>query len=88
METLMLELESGGNVRFEEGRQEDTWFKATAELVRSRFMPGLGVEEVHVARVVRLHNRLLKDRLGLGKPRASRVLGLMIMMIKTPVQHG
>ena len=58
----MLELESGGNVRFEEGRPEDTWFESTAGLIRSRFMPALGVEAVHVARVLRLHNRLLKDR--------------------------
>ena len=34
---LMTELETGGNIRFEEGRPQDRWFSSCVVLVRSRF---------------------------------------------------
>jgi hypothetical protein len=34
---LMTELETGGNIRFEEGRPQDKWFSSCVDLVRSRF---------------------------------------------------
>ena len=34
---LMTELETGGNIRFEEGRPQDRWFSSCVDLVRSRF---------------------------------------------------
>lgn len=36
---LMTELETGGNIRFEEGRLQDKWFTSCVDLVRSRFNP-------------------------------------------------
>lgn len=33
---LMLEFDTGGNVRFEEGRPGDVWFSSCADLVKSR----------------------------------------------------
>ena len=34
---LMTELETGGNIRFEEGKPSDKWFSSCVDLVRSRF---------------------------------------------------
>jgi len=34
---LMTELETGGNIRFEEGKPSDKWFTSCVDLVRSRF---------------------------------------------------
>lgn len=34
---LMTELETGGNIRFEEGKPQDKWFTSCVDLVRSRF---------------------------------------------------
>ena len=34
---LMLELETGGNVRLEDGTPRDLWFKSCADLLHSRF---------------------------------------------------
>ena len=36
---LMTELETGGNIRFEEGKPSDKWFTSCVDLVRSRFNP-------------------------------------------------
>eukprot|EP00762_Andalucia_godoyi_P006959 ANDGO_08261.mRNA.1 Internalin-I len=65
---LMVELESGGNVRLEEGRPKDIWFTSCVDLVRSRFFssdyadPTLGVRGIRVSRVCRIHNRFLRNR--------------------------
>lgn len=34
---LMTELETGGNIRFEEGKPSDKWFTSCVDLVKSRF---------------------------------------------------
>jgi hypothetical protein len=36
---MLLELDTGGNVRLEEGKSTDPWFRNCAELVGSRFVP-------------------------------------------------
>ncbi|CAM9543677.1 unnamed protein product, partial [Laminaria digitata] len=62
---LMLEFDTGGNVRFEEGRPGDVWFSSCADLVKSRVSTasGLGAAPgVKVSRVIRIHNRFLKNR--------------------------
>ncbi|CAN0542361.1 unnamed protein product, partial [Ectocarpus sp. 12 AP-2014] len=65
---LMLEFDTGGNVRFEEGRPGDVWFSSCADLVKSRVVsqsavPGQGsASGVKVSRVIRIHNRFLKNR--------------------------
>lgn len=38
---LMLEFDTGGNVRFEEGRPGDVWFSSCADLVKSRMVSGM-----------------------------------------------
>ncbi|CAG9462944.1 unnamed protein product [Pedinophyceae sp. YPF-701] len=65
---ILLELESGGNVRLEEGQPSDLWHTSCVDLVASRFHAGayaplaLGIEGVRVMRVVRVHNRHLRHR--------------------------
>ncbi|CAN0113390.1 unnamed protein product [Ectocarpus sp. 6 AP-2014] len=61
----MLEFDTGGNVRFEEGRPGDVWFSSCADLVKSRVITAAGqgsASGVKVSRVIRIHNRFLKNR--------------------------
>ncbi|GMF30965.1 unnamed protein product [Phytophthora lilii] len=63
---LMLELETGGNIRLEDGKSSDAWFGSCVELVRSRlFLPGLqkyGISDIQINRVTRINNRFLRNR--------------------------
>lgn len=63
---LMTELETGGNIRFEEGKPSDKWFSSCVDLVRSRFNPDqmkfFGINGINVTRVTRIHNRFLRNR--------------------------
>ena len=34
---LLTELETGGNIRFEEGKPSDKWYKSCIDLVQSKF---------------------------------------------------
>lgn len=62
----MTELETGGNIRFEEGKPGDKWFSSCVDLVRSRFNPEqmkfFGINGINVTRVTRIHNRFLRNR--------------------------
>ena len=40
VQRLLLELETGGNVRFEDGKPSDLWYKSCHDLVLSRFCVG------------------------------------------------
>ncbi|KAG2775133.1 hypothetical protein PC129_g6964 [Phytophthora cactorum] len=63
---LMLELETGGNIRLEDGKPTDAWFGSCVELVRSRlFLPDLqkfGINDIRINRVTRINNRFLRNR--------------------------
>ncbi|KAL4138583.1 hypothetical protein PRIC2_002088 [Phytophthora ramorum] len=63
---LMLELETGGNIRLEDGKPTDAWFGSCVELVRSRlFLPELqkfGITDIRINRVTRINNRYLRNR--------------------------
>ena len=63
---LMTELETGGNIRFEEGKPTDKWFSSCVDLVRSRCNPEqmkfFGINGINVTRVTRIHNRYLRNR--------------------------
>ncbi|XP_033624638.1 leucine-rich repeat-containing protein 9-like [Asterias rubens] len=63
---LLAELESGGNVRFEEGQSSDLWFSSCHDLILSRFCAAdykvhdiLGIK---IHRITRVHNRMLRYR--------------------------
>lgn len=56
---LDTEFNSGGNLRYEEGCPNDTWYKSCCDLVLSRQST---VMNINVTRVVRIHNKLLRSR--------------------------
>lgn len=67
------ELESTGNFKLEEGKKKDRWNQSCINLVKSRFYPEdlnefgrliiiLDVEDLNVYRVLRIHNRFLRNR--------------------------
>lgn len=62
----MTELETGGNIRFEEGKPSEKWYTSCADLVHSRFhtdqMNQYGIVGVNIKRVTRIHNRFLRNR--------------------------
>ncbi|KAM4690503.1 leucine-rich repeat-containing protein 9, partial [Rhinophrynus dorsalis] len=61
---LQTELETVGNVRFEEGSPSDSWFKSCYDLILSRFcavdFKAFGISGVKINRIVRVHNRILR----------------------------
>ncbi|XP_044128325.1 leucine-rich repeat-containing protein 9 [Bufo gargarizans] len=63
---LQTELETVGNVRFEEGTPSDSWFKSCYDLILSRSCASniktLGITGVKINRIVRVHNRILRFR--------------------------
>ncbi|XP_075049503.1 leucine-rich repeat-containing protein 9 [Mixophyes fleayi] len=63
---LQTELETVGNVRFEEGTPSDPWFKSCYDLILSRFCAAnfktSGISGVKINQIIRVHNRLLRFR--------------------------
>ena len=59
---MVTELETGGNIRFEEGKPSDKWFTSCVDLIRSRFSPKNGINGINVTKVTRIHNRFLRNR--------------------------
>ncbi|XP_048830995.1 leucine-rich repeat-containing protein 9 [Brienomyrus brachyistius] len=63
---LVMELETVGNIHFEEGSSTDPWFTSCCDLILSRFctqeQKAHGIAGVKVTRVIRLHNRALRLR--------------------------
>ena len=63
---LMCELETGGNIRLEDGKPTDVWFTSCVDLVNSRFVladfADTDVTGIRVLRVTRIHNRHLRNR--------------------------
>ncbi|XP_056023048.1 leucine-rich repeat-containing protein 9-like isoform X3 [Ostrea edulis] len=66
MRRMAIELESGGNVRFEEGITSDVWFSSCHDLVLSRFCATdyreYGIAGIKIHRILRVHNRMLRKR--------------------------
>ncbi|XP_071832914.1 leucine-rich repeat-containing protein 9-like isoform X2 [Apostichopus japonicus] len=63
---LMTELETGGNVRFEDGNSADVWFTSCHDLILSRFCVAdyrvHGILGIKIHRITRVHNRMLRFR--------------------------
>ena len=63
---LMVELETGGNIRLEDGKPSDVWHSSCVDLVSSRFLAAdyadYGIGGMRVTRVTRIHNRYLRNR--------------------------
>jgi hypothetical protein len=63
---LLVELETGGNIRMEDGRPTDLWYKSCVDLLHSRFFKEDFAEHrvagLRVVQVTRIHNRFLRNR--------------------------
>ncbi|XP_076778147.1 leucine-rich repeat-containing protein 9 isoform X2 [Arvicanthis niloticus] len=63
---LLTELETVGNIHFEEGTRADEWFNSCYELILSRFCTwdfrAYGITGVKVKRVIKVNNRILRLR--------------------------
>lgn len=63
---LLLELETGGNIRLEDGTPSDAWCVSCVDLVRSRLFPTelrpFGIQDIRINRVTRINNRYLRHR--------------------------
>ncbi|XP_062037538.1 leucine-rich repeat-containing protein 9 [Lepus europaeus] len=61
---LLTELETVGNIHFEEGSRSDDWFTSCYELIRSRFCSRdfrtYGITGLKVKRVIKVNNRILR----------------------------
>ncbi|XP_070105930.1 leucine-rich repeat-containing protein 9 isoform X10 [Equus caballus] len=61
---LLIELETVGNIHFEEGTRSDDWFNSCYELIISRFCTWdfrtYGITGVTVKRVIKVNNRILR----------------------------
>ncbi|XP_053080481.1 leucine-rich repeat-containing protein 9 isoform X7 [Acinonyx jubatus] len=61
---LLIELETVGNIHFEEGTQSDDWFNSCYELILSRFCTWdfrpYGITGVKVKRIIKVNNRILR----------------------------
>ncbi|XP_013396331.1 leucine-rich repeat-containing protein 9 [Lingula anatina] len=63
---LITELETGGNVRYEDGKPTDVWFTSCHDLILSRFCAvdyrEFGIQGIMIHRITRVHNRILRTR--------------------------
>ncbi|XP_053191128.1 leucine-rich repeat-containing protein 9 [Scomber japonicus] len=63
---LLMELESVGNIRLEEGCSTDPWFTSCSDLLLSRFShldyKNHGITGIKINRVIRIHNSALRLR--------------------------
>ena len=62
----MTELETGGNIRLEEGKGNEKWFLSCTDVIKSRFfsdeMLDLGIKDIIIKRVIRIHNKFLRNK--------------------------
>ena len=63
---LETEFETGGNIRLEEGKASDKWYVSCVDLIKSRFhvddLAKFDIGGINIKRVVRIHNRFLKNK--------------------------
>ncbi|KDO34129.1 hypothetical protein SPRG_01399 [Saprolegnia parasitica CBS 223.65] len=63
---LLLELNTGGNIRLEDGSDADVWYASCVDLLKSRAfladLAPLGIRDLKVNRVTRINNRFLRNR--------------------------
>ncbi|KAJ1535404.1 Leucine-rich repeat-containing protein 9, partial [Nowakowskiella sp. JEL0078] len=75
---LLLELETGGNVRFEDEQREDPWFDRCEVLVKNFILRATHTpvqKRVQIHRISRIHNRYVKRKFEnklLKKPESER----------------
>jgi len=66
IESIMLEFNTGGNIRFEEGSPKEPWYGNFRQFVVTSFnakdFECYGVSRLDVNRITRIHNRLTRQR--------------------------
>jgi hypothetical protein len=59
-----VELETGGNIRFQEGNGAEKWYTSCIDLIDSRFKSDefepYNIENIKIKRIQRIHNRFLR----------------------------
>lgn len=64
---VSLELQTGGNIRLEDGKPEHSWYSSCIDLITSRFNvedcgPQGKTGDFQITCVTKIHNRFLKNR--------------------------
>lgn len=63
---LVSELETGGNIKLEEGKGNEKWYVSCVDLIKSRFyqdeMVQYGIKDIQIKKVIRIHNRFLRNK--------------------------
>mmetsp|Transcript_46192 Transcript_46192/g.90974 ORF Transcript_46192/g.90974 Transcript_46192/m.90974 type:complete len:1578 (-) Transcript_46192:107-4840(-) len=64
---MIVELERGGNIRFEDGQPHDSWYQSCDHFLKSHFgskdhYAKFGITDIRVRRVTKVHNRYLRNR--------------------------
>ena len=64
---FLVELETGGNIRLEQGKPSELWYSSCVDLLRSRFQAQtfeskFNIEKLSITNVTRIHNRFLRNR--------------------------
>lgn len=81
-------METGGNIRFEEGKPADKWYSSCVDLVRSRFNPDhmkrFGITGINVVRVTRIHNRFLRNRF---EEKLEQLIDLSVSSYKRSLEY-
>lgn len=75
IQRLLLELETGGNIRLEDGKGSEKWYLSCTDLLKSRFHPeetdllfpsfissSSSIVDLDILRVTRIHNRFLRTK--------------------------
>lgn len=86
---MMTELETGGNIRFEEGKPNDKWYTSCDDLIRSRFDADImkkkfNICDITVLRVTRIHNRFLRNRF---EEKIEQLMDLTNSMQKKSIEY-
>ena len=61
---ILLELDTGGNIRFEEGTLQDKWYHLCVDLINSRYNDELSeacdIHGITITQITRVQNKFLK----------------------------
>lgn len=63
IQRLLIEYNTGGNIRYEEGNPEDNWYSSCVDLIQARINSSVTDDfTLGITRVIRIYNRFLRNR--------------------------
>ncbi len=63
IQRLLIEYNTGGNIRYEEGTPEDNWYSSCVDLIQARVNSSPTDDfSIGITRVIRIYNRFLRNR--------------------------